>query len=200
MDYAFLVLQRDEARTRHIQGQVKQHPYFRIIPALDAMEDWDAVERTLIDQNIRIGTEMSHDPVGKFGRWASFVQWLVWLSTQSHLNFGVLAEDDVVIKDSFKGDLDQFIVDHPQHWYFRCGPYNSCLVVKQSHAVDVLNLVRKTKITMPDDWWAWKATQILQPGPIHLVRQLRTYRSNIKTAPSFDRLIPRRTRNAKLWD
>jgi hypothetical protein len=199
MDFAFLLLYRDLKRVHHVEAQMKVNPYFRIIRAVDASENWQAVEDVFIKNQIQItGNKMDFEKVGKFGRWASFIQWLSWLESNSSVLFGVLAEDDTLLSGTFREDLEIFIRENPELWFFRCGPYNSCLVVKQTKARTVLDLIRKTGITMSDDWWSWKEVQILQQGPIHLVKQNTKLKSNIIFSPTYRRVI--RNKNPLIWN
>lgn len=183
MDYAFLVMQKDPARVAHVAKQHAAHPYFRIIEAVDATRNWKRVEEIFIENDIKVGRQYANPHVGKLGRWASFIDWLVQLENNTEVKYGVLVEDDVVLPPHFRATIEKFVKDHPDRRYFRCGSYNSCLVVRQDYAAEVLDLIRKTKVTMPDDWWSWKVAKILRAGPITLVRQLTSYRSNIAKSP-----------------
>jgi hypothetical protein len=182
IDYAFLLMTRDSQRVAHVDRQRVKHPYFRIMEAIDAVRDWGSVERIFIDNGVQVGRSYANPHVGKLGRWASFIQWLVDLRDNT-VDYGVLVEDDVLVPADFRARLEAFIREHPERRYFRCGDYNSCLVVRQDYASEVLDTIRATKVTMPDDWWSWKAAKILRAGPITLVKQLTRYRSNIAATP-----------------
>lgn len=199
LDYAFLLMQQDPTRVKHVKAQHKQHPYFRIIAAIDARRDWDGVERAFIANDIKVGQSWSNPLIGKLGRWASFLEWLAWLrdANANAVAYGVLVEDDVVLPNDFRQQLDSFIEQHPERWYFRCGSYNSCLVVKREKADHVLQLIRKTQVSIPDDWWSWKAGKVLQQGPTKLVKQLVSYKSNIAGTPNYVSL--NRPKNPKMW-
>jgi hypothetical protein len=198
IDYAFLVMMRDSERLAHVARQRKQHPYFRIIEAVDARNDWQNVVRTFIENRIVVGKSYTNPHVGKLGRWASFIQWIVALSKNNNVQYGVLVEDDVVIPKDFSQKLESFIKNHPDRRYFRCGDYNSCLVVRQDYAAEVLDLIRETKVTMPDDWWSWKVAKILRAGPITLVKQLTRYQSNIARSPLINQT--KIQKNPAMWE
>lgn len=199
LDFAFLVMKHDQKRVLHVERQIGTFAkMFRIIEAVDATKNWEQVEQILIENKIQIvGNKMDFEKVGKFGRWASFIKWLVWLNDHPEYVYGVLAEDDVFISEVFEIQLKAFIEKHTNAWYFRCGPYNSCLVVKQEKANHVLDLIRKTGITMSDDWWSWKEVQILQQGPIHLVKQDIKLKSNIVFSLPYRKL--KRPCNPCIW-
>jgi len=182
IDYAILLLRRDSHRTKHVKTLIKHHPYFHIREAVDGIKNWKEVENIFIENKIKV-TQRFDPRVGKFGRWASFIEWLVWMKDIAHpqgIKYAVLAEDDVGLVPNFKQKLEIFVRSRPTCWFFRCGPYNSCLVIRCDKAEHILNRIRETGVSMPDDWWAWKSGKVLQYHGPNLVTQLRKFRSNIE--------------------
>lgn len=199
-DFAFLVMMGDSRRVEHVNRSRTHHSYFRIIPAIDARRDWMTVESTFINNGIKVAKSWTDPLIGKLGRWASFISWLTWLRDNASLGtimYGVLVEDDVVLPAHFRASLRAFIRLHPERWYFRCGTYNSCLVVRRDKAELVLQRIRDSHVAMPDDWWSWKVGGVLQDGPTKLVTQLTTFKSNIARSPHYSTLG--RAKNPQMW-
>ena len=183
ISYAILLLSRDKRRSNHVQVLVKKHPYFHIREAVDAKENWEKVEKIFVDNGIKATSVLFY--MGKYGCWASFIEWLVWLrdvALAQGYTYGVLAEDDVNLVGNFQKSLSKFIVEHPDYWYFRCGPYNSCLVIRCDQADKIIKKIRETGVDMPNDWWSWKKAGFLQPRGPQLATQSNAFRSNIVTS------------------
>jgi hypothetical protein len=181
IDYAVLLLSRDKKREEHVKEMIKAHPYFHIREAIDALNDWKAVQRIFIDNGIQVTARFDPRP-GKYGRWASFIQWIKWIKDKASaagFQYAVLAEDDVQLVPDFKSRLNKYLRQHPDRWYFRCGPYNSCLVVRCDKAEHVFNRILATGVDMPDDHWAWKSGKVLQHRGPNFAKQLRRFPSNI---------------------
>lgn len=171
IDYSILTL---PCRKKHVALLLEKHPYFHVREAINAETSWGTVENVFISHHIQV-TKKFDTRVGKFGRWASFISWLSWLSENSiAYNYGVLMEDDVELVSHFRESLLQFIEKNPSRCFFRCGPYNSCLVVRSDMASHILDKIRETGVDMPDDWWSWKSGRLLQQGiPKLVMPQLR---------------------------
>lgn len=188
IDYSVLVLTRDPRRVNHAKSLIAAHPYFHIREAVDARKDWSSVEKTFIENDIKVTAKFDPRP-GKYGRWASFIQWVVWMKNVAHqkgVQYAVLAEDDVRLVSDFEVRLKEYLKANPDRWYFRCGPYNSCLVVRCDKAAYVLERIQATGVNMPDDHWSWKAGKVLQHRGPEFATQLPHIPSNINVKGLID--------------
>lgn len=181
IDYAVLLLKRDQRRTKHVETLIKKHPYFHIREAVDAIKNWKDVERIFIENAIKVTRRFDPRP-GKYGRWASFITWVKWMKDVAHpkgIQYAVLIEDDVLLVANFKARLNDYLRKNPDRWYFRCGPYNSCLVVRCDKAGYVWERIHATGVDRPDDHWSWKSGKVLQHRGPKFATQIKRLPSNI---------------------
>ena len=196
IDYSILVLARDKRRVDHVQQLLKKHPYFHVREAIDARNDWPSVERIFIENGVKVTAKFDPRP-GKYGRWASFISWIRWMKDVAHpggVKYAVLAEDDVELVPDFRFRLNAYLHANPERWYFRCGPYNSCLVVRCDKAEHVWNRIRTTGVNMPNDHWSWKSGKVLQHRGPKFAKQLNKFPSNIDKPG-----LIKAPKNPKMW-